>query len=171
MFSFIVSHPENDKTAMGIWRTNNFCLGRSGPRADNGIFLELSRFNHSCMPNAEFHWNSVLKKQEVRAIKDIRQDEEVTLCYMTGNAMAKVRLNASPSAKILSVDNEIADTVRKSLPFLFIQICLPKTADASYSELCKSAYVHESHAHECVCVVCVCVCVWVCGWVRLRQRI
>ncbi len=51
------------KTALGIWRTNNFCLGRSGPRTDNGIFDTLSRFNHSCVANAEFHWNPVLKRQ------------------------------------------------------------------------------------------------------------
>ena len=28
----------------GIWRTNNFALGQSGPRTDNGLFLRISRW-------------------------------------------------------------------------------------------------------------------------------
>ena len=38
------SFSEDDKTAMGIWRTNNFALGRSSPKTDNGIFDTLSRY-------------------------------------------------------------------------------------------------------------------------------
>ena len=47
------------------------------------------RFNHSCMANAEFHWNPVLKRQEVRAIKKIKPEAEITLCYVTGRPCKK----------------------------------------------------------------------------------
>jgi len=33
-----------EKTISGIWRTNNFALGASGARADNGLFLLMSRY-------------------------------------------------------------------------------------------------------------------------------
>lgn len=71
------------KTIDGIWRTNNFALGPSGPRSDNGLFLKISRFNHSCVPYAEFMWNEEKRKQEIRAIRDIPEGEEITICYFT----------------------------------------------------------------------------------------
>jgi len=75
---------ENEpKTIDGIWRTNNFALGPSGPRSDNGLFLKISRFNHSCVPYAEFMWNEEKRMQEIRAIRDIPEGEEITICYFT----------------------------------------------------------------------------------------
>jgi len=75
---------ENEpKTIDGIWRTNNFALGPSGPRSDNGLFLKISRFNHSCVPYAEFMWNEEKRQQEIRAIRDIPEGEEITICYFT----------------------------------------------------------------------------------------
>ena len=68
------SDEDEEKTELGIWRTNNFALGRSSKKCDNGIFAGISRFNHSCVPSAEFRWNSVVRKQEVRAIRDIQPD-------------------------------------------------------------------------------------------------
>ena len=35
--------PGEDKTANGIFRTNNFALGGSGLKSNNGLFLEMSR--------------------------------------------------------------------------------------------------------------------------------
>ena len=32
-----------EKSIDGIWRTNNFALGPSGPRTDNGLFPRISR--------------------------------------------------------------------------------------------------------------------------------
>ena len=69
-----------ESTELGIWRTNNFALGRSNTRSKNGIFPRLSRFNHSCVPSAEFRWNEILNRQEIRAIRDIIPGEEITLC-------------------------------------------------------------------------------------------
>ena len=44
-----------------IWLTNAY---------DNGVFLKLSRFNHSCRPNTEYFWNTDL---EVIKDNDSRQ--------------------------------------------------------------------------------------------------
>ena len=72
-----------DKTIDGIWRTNNFALGTSGSKSDNGLFLRISRFNHSCVPTAEFVWNEKKRLQEIRAIRNIKKGEEITICYFT----------------------------------------------------------------------------------------
>ena len=75
--------PGEGKTAEGIWRTNNFALGPSGPRCDNGLFLGISRFNHSCTPVAEFVWNSAVRQQEVRAVRAVAAGQELTISYFT----------------------------------------------------------------------------------------
>ena len=72
-----------EKSELGIWRTNNFALGRSHSKCSNGIFPTIARFNHSCIPSAEFCWNEKAGKQEIRAIRNIRAQEEITLCYFT----------------------------------------------------------------------------------------
>ena len=38
-------------------------------RFHNGVFLEMSRFNHSCVSNAEYFWNEDRNTRDVRAIK------------------------------------------------------------------------------------------------------
>ena len=40
---FLKVGPGEDKTANGIFRTNNFALGGSGLKSNNGLFLEMSR--------------------------------------------------------------------------------------------------------------------------------
>ena len=35
----------------------------------NGVFLESSRFNHSCVSNAEQFWNEDVNARDVRAIR------------------------------------------------------------------------------------------------------
>ena len=74
---------KEEKTVDGIWRTNNFALGQSGSRSNNGLFLKISRFNHSCVPVAEFVWNEEKKQQEIRAIRRIVKGSEITICYFT----------------------------------------------------------------------------------------
>jgi len=74
---------EEEKTIDGIWRTNNFALGPSSPKCDNGLFLRISRFNHSCVPCGEFVWNEEKKVQEIRAVRNIPMGAEITICYFT----------------------------------------------------------------------------------------
>lgn len=45
------------------------------------IFCECARINHSCCPNAFFAWNKRLHKETIHAIKDIKEGEEITICY------------------------------------------------------------------------------------------
>lgn len=46
-----------------------------------GIFLEASRFNHSCRPNAFFAWNGKSNRLTVHAIVDIPEDTELFINY------------------------------------------------------------------------------------------
>ena len=56
-----------------IYKTNAF---------DNGVCLKMSRFNHSCRPNAQWFWNDDTSSQDLRALRKIRQGEEITLSYI-----------------------------------------------------------------------------------------
>ena len=47
-----------------------------------GVCLEVSRINHSCVPNAHFAWNANIGQITVHAIVDISGDEEITICYV-----------------------------------------------------------------------------------------
>lgn len=78
-----VDENEEEKTELGIWRTNNFALGRTHSKCSNGIFPTIARFNHSCIPSAEFGWNEKTGRQEIRAIRIIKAQEEISLCYFT----------------------------------------------------------------------------------------
>ena len=47
--------------------------------------FHLDRINHSCCPNTEFHWDSELREEHLRAIRDIREGEELLDCYLDLN--------------------------------------------------------------------------------------
>ena len=53
---------------------------------DNGVCLKISRFNHSCFANAEHFWNEDLKTRDVRAIKNIKEGEEICLNYQASSS-------------------------------------------------------------------------------------
>ena len=57
----------------GIYKTN------AGPK---GVCLKVSRFNHSCRPNAEWFWNEDTNTVDVRAVRKIKSGEEITLRYI-----------------------------------------------------------------------------------------
>ena len=57
---------------MAIKDTNGF---------HNGVCLKMSRFNHSCRPNAQYFWNVDTNTRDVRALRKIKQGEEITLSY------------------------------------------------------------------------------------------
>jgi len=85
------AEPGEKPSIDGIWRTNNFALGPSGPKTNNGLFLQISRFNHSCRPSAEFSWNPVRKKQEVRVVRPIMCGTEITVSYFSHLVAAQDR--------------------------------------------------------------------------------
>ena len=47
----------------------------------NGVFLKMSRFNHSCIANAEYFWNAKENVREIRSISNIASGEEITVSY------------------------------------------------------------------------------------------
>ena len=59
---------------MAIMETNGF---------HNGVCLKMSRFNHSCRPNAQYFWNKDRDTRDVRTLRKIKQGEEITVSYIT----------------------------------------------------------------------------------------
>ena len=47
----------------------------------NGVYLKMSRFNHSCHSNTEHFWNIATKTRDMRALRDIKISEEITVNY------------------------------------------------------------------------------------------
>jgi hypothetical protein len=66
---------------LGIVSTNALPLGVSN---NGGLFLEASRINHSCQPNAQHTWNDNLSHLTVHALRDIEADCEITISYISG---------------------------------------------------------------------------------------
>lgn len=66
-----------------IWKANSFHWSdrRLGPGRYGAIFLHLSRVNHSCLPNAEYHADEATGQMIVVSTEPIRTGEEVTICY------------------------------------------------------------------------------------------
>ena len=60
------------RKVIDIFETNHF---------RKGLFLKMSRFNHSCRPNAEYFWNEETGFEDARAIRSIEKGEEITFSY------------------------------------------------------------------------------------------
>lgn len=58
----------------GILETNTF---------HNGVCLKMSRFNHSCRSNAQYFWNEDTNTRDIRALRKIKEGEEITVNYNT----------------------------------------------------------------------------------------
>jgi len=65
-----------------IFTTNTF---------NNGVFLKMSRFNHSCWPNAECFWNNETKTRDIVALDDIGENEEICHNYLQRCCLLKDR--------------------------------------------------------------------------------
>ncbi|KAG9246811.1 hypothetical protein BJ878DRAFT_256001 [Calycina marina] len=67
-----------------IIRSNGYPLG---PNSEvGGVFLNISRCNHSCRPNAKHSWNRTSQTQTVYSLRTIAAGEEITLSYLSGGA-------------------------------------------------------------------------------------
>ncbi|CAE7433947.1 set5 [Symbiodinium natans] len=77
---------DSEKTLLGVACTNAF---QSGQRLDDTwdeteervLYLELSRFNHSCCPNCEGSWDDRLGLLQIYACEDIHPGDELCLYY------------------------------------------------------------------------------------------
>ena len=71
---------------LGIFRTNALPCGShdsfTGQTADTaGIFLQGSLFNSSCLPNVNNCWDPTNRVIVFRALRDIAEGEELSICY------------------------------------------------------------------------------------------
>ena len=48
----------------------------------NGVCLKMSRFNHSCRPNAQYFWNDDTNTRDLRALRKIKEGKEITVSYI-----------------------------------------------------------------------------------------
>lgn len=72
-----LSCPGPLQTPNARFKANSFGMGRN----KEGIFLEPSRLNHSCLPNAYFAWNEISKRITVHASLHISRGEEIFVNY------------------------------------------------------------------------------------------
>lgn len=68
---------------MRIWKANCFTWGsiQEDGSCVCAIFLDMSRINHSCLPNAEYNENYRDNRMELYSTRPILAGEEVTICY------------------------------------------------------------------------------------------
>ncbi|CAK9092076.1 SET domain-containing protein 5 [Durusdinium trenchii] len=72
------------KSPEGVFKTNSLPVGDSN---SVGLFPLISRFNHSCCPNASYRWNHDVQSQVVQAMRDIQAGEEICVTYFHANFM------------------------------------------------------------------------------------
>ncbi|KAI0965166.1 hypothetical protein F4678DRAFT_453665, partial [Xylaria arbuscula] len=79
----------------GIVKTNALPCG-PGART-GGVYLQISRINHSCLPNCSNSWNDETNCETIHAIKDILAGEELTISYDLGDtaSLRQARLQSN----------------------------------------------------------------------------
>lgn len=66
----------------GIIKTNALPCGPGA--STGGIYLNICRINHSCVPNCHSAWNKDIGAETVHAIRDILAGDEITIAYDRG---------------------------------------------------------------------------------------
>lgn len=70
---------DDERTFVGVMRTNMLPLGK---RSKNfGIFENISRINHSCLPNVCHFWDKETQREQIFCLRDIKKDEEILTSY------------------------------------------------------------------------------------------
>ena len=75
-----------------ILATNNFALNAEGKNSLSGVFLNASRFNHSCVPNTDYEYDSKSECQIITADCDIDAGDELTLTYIHETDLREKRM-------------------------------------------------------------------------------
>ena len=65
-------------TLLAAFRNNNFDVGNN----TQAVFRDISRFNHSCVPNTQGNFNSNLGRFTIHALRPIKEKEEITVSYL-----------------------------------------------------------------------------------------
>ena len=55
----------------------------------NGVCLKMSRFNHSCQPNAQYFWNEDSNTRDLRTLRKIDKGEEITVNYISSYLLGR----------------------------------------------------------------------------------
>ena len=85
------SFEDQDGPELGRVRTNALPLGSDA--TTGGIFLDSSRINHSCNPNAQNTWNENLQKLTIHAFRNIAKGDEITIFYLTARRNRETRMH------------------------------------------------------------------------------
>ena len=128
------------KTALGIARTN--ALGLDADSA--GLFLFLSRFNHSCQPNVHHSWQEDRGTQVLRASCSIAEGEELCISYLSLLALC------APTRERLG---EISDRFGFDCACTACSAGERRTRDSDWkrerlSQLCAALSQDDSRDHE-----------------------
>ena len=85
---WILASTTEEGKFMNIFSTNSIimcCVDDPDPCSNSreaGLYNEITVINHSCLPNVMWSWvKGDVKRQQVRAIKDIEKDEEIVANY------------------------------------------------------------------------------------------
>lgn len=80
--SLVNAHAESGRfedPLMGIFWTNSLQMDQD----HSGIFVQASRFNHSCSPNARYSWNPAINRFRIYALRDIACGDEILESYLS----------------------------------------------------------------------------------------
>ncbi|KAK4694724.1 hypothetical protein P7C71_g2909, partial [Lecanoromycetidae sp. Uapishka_2] len=91
-----LSCPWTRRTDRGRFEINNSHVSTNADDTVNrGIFLQASRINHSCTPNAYFTWNHEIERLIVYAINNMARNDEILVSYHTNDYyMTKIQRQA-----------------------------------------------------------------------------
>ncbi|KAF7921118.1 uncharacterized protein EAE97_011386 [Botrytis byssoidea] len=76
------NYPGQGSPLTNIIRSNAYPLGPNSPIG--GIFKDISRINHSCLPTTQHSWNPKRQEFLVHAVREIQPGEEITTSYHVG---------------------------------------------------------------------------------------
>ena len=114
-----------DKSIIGIFQTNALPLGLRWDRG--GIFPNIARINHSCLPNMNYYFNEETYMAEMYAIRTINEGDELSwacmyfppVCYIPPVTVLSTMLFAKNTIEVYHM------TYSCSLPasFPFFRFC------------------------------------------------
>ncbi|KAF2220414.1 hypothetical protein BDZ85DRAFT_26301 [Elsinoe ampelina] len=70
-----------EQELLEIWKANRRFIDQT-LNCGSIVAAELSRFRHSCRPNAEYHWNEETGHVTLHLTKGVRRGEEITISYL-----------------------------------------------------------------------------------------
>lgn len=66
------------QSLLAAFRNNNFDIGDN----NQAVFREISRLNHSCVPNTQGNFNTNINAFTIHSLRPIEAEEEITVSYL-----------------------------------------------------------------------------------------